>query len=215
MPHDKEYWQKVGARSRNKGKNFERRVAKAMGWTRVPYSGNTPAYGKADVTDSLDSMYRHWYVECKSRPNDVMDYEWFKDLDTLIGPTNTYAIALAYTHHGSSLIYVFLPRHIFRDKRFIDHSKIDREDCVWHPTPCNPTTRAKGFVMACWPDDGNIFMMEPGVEDSGFFNRASRNDTEATQKWSAVVWRSMVCMEIETFKRICKQRRTPANAEPV
>lgn len=60
-------WQAVGARSRGRGKRFEKDVADALGWSRVPFSGRNAIFGEGDVIDGFVNGAGFWLAECKMR----------------------------------------------------------------------------------------------------------------------------------------------------
>lgn len=79
-------WVKSGARSRQRGYRFERTVAELLGWSRVPYSGASAAYGQGDVIDGYINGPGYWMVECKMRtmkkPGSVrVDGKWIEQAD--------------------------------------------------------------------------------------------------------------------------------------
>lgn len=54
-------------RNRGRGKALERKVAKTLGWIRVPYSGSSDVYGRGDVVPVLDPTKCDWVLEAKSK----------------------------------------------------------------------------------------------------------------------------------------------------
>lgn len=57
---------KTNRNNRERGKNFERTVAKYLGFFRVPYSGSAEAYGLGDVRDAEGQDESLTLGECKS-----------------------------------------------------------------------------------------------------------------------------------------------------
>lgn len=52
--------------NKNRGRAFENRCAKALGWTRVPYSGAQKGWGAGDVVDRFYERDGKWMAECKT-----------------------------------------------------------------------------------------------------------------------------------------------------
>lgn len=57
---------RISRNNKNRGREFERVVADALGWTRVPYSGGQKEWGGADVVDGFFKKKGFWAAECKT-----------------------------------------------------------------------------------------------------------------------------------------------------
>jgi len=60
-------WKRSGARSRSRGRTFEKDVARRLGWSRVAMSGANAEYGEGDVIDGFVNGPGYWVAECKMR----------------------------------------------------------------------------------------------------------------------------------------------------
>lgn len=57
---------RISRNNKNRGRQFERDVADALGWQRVPYSGAIKEWGSADVVDAFYKGGGYWAAECKT-----------------------------------------------------------------------------------------------------------------------------------------------------
>lgn len=60
-------YSKIGRNNKNRGREFERKVARLLGWTRVPYSGAMTEWGGGDVMDGFYKRKGFWAAECKTQ----------------------------------------------------------------------------------------------------------------------------------------------------
>lgn len=58
---------RIGRANKNRGRNFERKVADLLEWTRVPYSGAIKDWGGGDVVDGFYKKRGFWSAECKTQ----------------------------------------------------------------------------------------------------------------------------------------------------
>lgn len=107
---------KTNNANRNRGKNLERAIAKELGWSRVPYSGNSEAFGRGDVVDDLDPRHTSWVVEAKGRKRENYGLEagWMEALyehrlGRVGGNVRLRSVALALRLYGSSEIWLAIP----------------------------------------------------------------------------------------------------------
>jgi hypothetical protein len=152
---------KIGRNNKNRGRNFERRVAEKLGFTRVPYSGAIKEWGGADVVDGFYTRNGHWALECKTQqPGPVrsisIKHKWVKQM--LGAETNGRHGAIVTANVGNVLpgqkqdIYVFMLEDTF------EWMDIDEVVCNFG---LEVPTRGKGhnFVIKAedLPKPGNYF----------------------------------------------------------
>mgnify|MGYP001453083081 FL=1 len=116
--------------NRNRGKNFERRVSKYLGFYRVPYSGSAEVFGLGDVRDNESQDESLTIGECKSiTPRNKNSINYIIQEKWLIGDTGIVNQAkksnkmpwLAFTKVRSALWFVILlPNHFRMFLRAID-----------------------------------------------------------------------------------------------
>ena len=129
-------------RNRNRGKQFEVRVAKFLCYFRIPYSGSSALWGLGDVRDFEDKERSRIMIECKTMtPKSVKEINYIVKRDWLVGPDSVVAKAkkennkmpvLAFTRKGSKEIFATLRLVDF--KLFMDalellrqHGIVDKE----------------------------------------------------------------------------------------
>lgn len=115
-------------RNRNRGKQFEARVAKFLGYFRIPYSGSSELWGLGDVRDFEDKDRSRVMIECKTMtPKSVKEINYIIKRDWIVGPDSVVAKAkkennklpaLAFTRKGSKEIFTILRLADF--KLFLD-----------------------------------------------------------------------------------------------
>lgn len=115
-------------RNRNRGKQFEARVAKFLGYFRIPYSGSSELWGLGDVRDFEDKDRSRVMIECKTMtPKSVKEINYIIKRDWIVGPDSIVAKAkkennklpaLAFTRKGSKEIFTILRLADF--KLFLD-----------------------------------------------------------------------------------------------
>ena len=115
-------------RNRNRGKQFEARVAKFLGYFRIPYSGSSELWGLGDVRDFEDKDRSRIMIECKTMtPKSVKEINYIIKRDWIVGPDSVVAKAkkennklpaLAFTRKGSKEIFTILRLADF--KLFLD-----------------------------------------------------------------------------------------------
>lgn len=73
--------------NKNRGRDFENRCAKVLGWTRVPYSGAQAGWGKGDVVDGFYTRNGFWQAECKitigQKTGLSINGKWIKQMNNL------------------------------------------------------------------------------------------------------------------------------------
>lgn len=99
---DKESYRKAGARSRSRGRNFENDVAKALGWSRVAFSGANAAYGEGDVIDGFVNGAGYWLAECKRRQgkehgNVTIEGKWIEQAEKACERSGRWPIIIVGT----------------------------------------------------------------------------------------------------------------------
>lgn len=105
-------WKKVGRNSKNKGRAYERRIADALGWTRVPFSGASRDWGEGDVIDGYYKRNGFWKGECKKQKarksgDIVIQQDW---LEQIAAGLDKSRVDVIFTQtHGSPVSFVFLP----------------------------------------------------------------------------------------------------------
>ena len=122
-------------RNRNRGKQFEARVAKFLGYFRIPYSGSSLLWGLGDVRDFEDKDRSRVMIECKTMtPKSVKEINYIIKRDWLVGPDSVVAKAkkennklpvLAFTRKGSREIFATL--RLIDFKLFMDCLELLRE----------------------------------------------------------------------------------------
>lgn len=121
-------------RNRNRGKNFERKVAEVLGFFRIPYSGSSKLWGLGDVRDNEHKDYSRYMGECKTMtPKAKTEVNYIIQAKWLIGPDSVVARAkeennklpfLAFTKKSSPLTFVITRIEDF--KMFLDAMDILR-----------------------------------------------------------------------------------------
>lgn len=122
-------------RNRNRGKQFEARVAKFLGYFRIPYSGSSELWGLGDVRDFEDKDRSRVMIECKTMtPKSVKEINYIIKRDWIVGPDSVVAKAkkennkmpaLAFTRKGSKEIFAILRLVDF--KLFLDCLELLRQ----------------------------------------------------------------------------------------
>ena len=122
-------------RNRNRGKQFEARVAKFLGYFRIPYSGSSELWGLGDVRDFEDKDRSRVMIECKTMtPKSVKEINYIIKRDWIVGPDSVVAKAkkennkmpaLAFTRKGSKEIFAILRLVDF--KLFLDWLELLRQ----------------------------------------------------------------------------------------
>lgn len=82
---------KINKNNRERGKTFERKMAKFLGWFRIPYSGSSSTYGYGDIRDHEDQAKSTYMGECKSitprsakEINYIIKEKWLVGKDSII-----------------------------------------------------------------------------------------------------------------------------------
>lgn len=140
MP-DKQDWQRVGARSRDRGKSFERDIADMFGWRRVPFSGRNAEFGEGDVIDGTVGGAGFWLAECKMRTRGsetvVIERGWIHQMADCAERSGRFPLLVVGTKHDrdkpSRNAVVLLPPES-RDFLFdrVVHAR-NRVDFSWAP----------------------------------------------------------------------------------
>jgi hypothetical protein len=96
--------------NKNRGREFENRCAKALGWTRVPYSGAQAHWGKGDVVDRFYEKDGEWHAECKTtvgqKTGISINGKWLKQMRD---HAPTRRPVLFFTRKASTNIWVLAP----------------------------------------------------------------------------------------------------------
>lgn len=73
MAKERTQTQKTNNNNRKRGAAFEKNVAKALNWYRVPLSGSSSLFGWCDVRDAESKSNGYWLGECKTMTPDNPD----------------------------------------------------------------------------------------------------------------------------------------------
>lgn len=110
--------------NKNRGREFENRCAKFLGWTRVPYSGAQAHWGKGDVVDKFYEQTGEWHAECKTtigqKTGLSINGKWITQMQN---HSHSRRPILFFTRKASTDIWVLLPLMSwchFIGKRLID-----------------------------------------------------------------------------------------------
>lgn len=140
-----EFWKKLGRNNKNRGRTFEKKVAAVLGWTRVPYSGGSGAWGEGDVVDGFYARTGKWFAECKTQPcsqgmNVSVRSKWIERCFKSANKETRLPVIIT-SLYGRSEAYVFLPRRsVFR---WMFETKFElAADIRWH-------TKARGQGGFC------------------------------------------------------------------
>lgn len=109
--------------NRERGKAFENKMAKFLGWWRIPYSGSSELYGLGDIRDHEDQNKARYIGECKSiTPRSVKEINYIIQEKWLVGKDSVVARA---KKQGNKLPVLFFTKvrsalsfAIIRDKDF-------------------------------------------------------------------------------------------------
>lgn len=126
--------------NRERGKAFENKIAKMLGFFRVPYSGSAEAYGLGDVRDKEDQTQCRYLGECKTMTpraktevNYIIQAKWLIGKDSIMQRAKKAGNKLpflSFTKKGTAQSFTIVRDADF--KMFIDaievlrrHSMID------------------------------------------------------------------------------------------
>ena len=85
---------RINRNNRERGKAFENKVAKLLGFIRVPYSGSAEEYGLGDVRDKESQKDARWIGECKTMtPKSTAEINYIIQAKWLIGKNSIIARA--------------------------------------------------------------------------------------------------------------------------
>lgn len=107
--------QKTNNNNRKRGAAFEKNVAKALNWYRVPLSGSSSLFGWCDVRDSESKSGGYWLGECKTMTPDNLESPSYtierKWLDKLVArSTEELKIPVLFmTLYGKPNKFVVMP----------------------------------------------------------------------------------------------------------
>jgi hypothetical protein len=80
--------------NRERGKAFEDKMARFLGWWRIPYSGSSELFGLGDIRDSEDKSSARYMGECKSiTPKSVSEINYIIKEKWLVGKDSVVARA--------------------------------------------------------------------------------------------------------------------------
>lgn len=114
--------------NKNRGRAFENRCAKALGWTRVPYSGAQKGWGAGDVVDRFYERDGKWMAECKitvgQKTGISIKGKWRKQM---VRDLDGRLPLLFFARKGSSRTWVLMPYDSWREmsKTFQFHAEVD------------------------------------------------------------------------------------------
>lgn len=115
---------RINRNNRERGKDFERKMADLLGFFRVPYSGAAAGYGEGDLRDAEDREKSLFLGECKTiTPRSQREINYVLKRDWLVGDKGIVARAkesggkfpfLAFTRARSPLAFVVLRAEDFK-----------------------------------------------------------------------------------------------------
>jgi len=107
--------------NRERGKAFERKMAKFLSFVRVPYSGSSELYGEGDIRDHKDPDQCYYLGECKSMTpksktevNFIIKKEWLDAIFTRSRKAGRLFGFLAFTKSAHPQAYVIVKAEDFR-----------------------------------------------------------------------------------------------------
>jgi len=107
--------------NRERGKNFERKMAKFLSFVRVPYSGSSELYGEGDIRDHKDPDVCFYLGECKSitpksvtEVNFIIKKEWLDAIFTRAKKAGKKLGFLTFTKSAHPQAYVITKAEDFR-----------------------------------------------------------------------------------------------------
>jgi hypothetical protein len=85
---------KTNKNNRERGKAFENKMAKYLGWWRIPYSGSSELFGLGDIRDTEDKATARYMGECKSiTPRSAKEINYIIQEKWLVGKDSVVARA--------------------------------------------------------------------------------------------------------------------------
>lgn len=107
--------------NRERGKSFERKMAKFLAFVRVPYSGSSELYGEGDIRDHKDPDVCFYLGECKSitpksktEVNFIIKKEWLDAIFARAKKANRKFGFLTFTKSAHPQAYVITKAEDFR-----------------------------------------------------------------------------------------------------
>lgn len=183
---------KIGRNNKNRGREFEKKVANTLGWTRVPYSGAISSWGYGDVVDGFYKQKGFWSAECKTQqPGPLgtisVTQKYIKQMDK--GSDGQRKGLLVIKNVGELRSYVVMPTASF--EQILDHLLPSEYELVKGMYPLNSAGTADGFVV---PVEYLKYIKGLGVVAS-FMVESPRIGTE----------RGWCLMTLDTFKYYIKK----------
>lgn len=109
----------INNRNRQRGKDFEKKVARELNMDRVPYSGSSEAFGFGDIMDKYHGP-GFWLGEAKSitpknknQVNVTLETKWFGDIEAKARKAGRLPF-LVHTLYGSPKAHVSISLWLFR-----------------------------------------------------------------------------------------------------
>lgn len=179
---------RIGRNNKNRGRNFERKVADFLGWTRVPYSGAIKDWGGGDVVDGFYKRKGLWSAECKTQQPGPLGtlsvlQKW---LEQIARATSGGRQGILITRNvGERTIYVLMQAHAF--DLILDNLMPSELDMMLPEPDLRAQGTGMGFVVPL-----DYLSCSRGLGYMVTFNVVSE---KLDEKWQ---W---VLMTLDTFKR--------------
>lgn len=123
---------KINRNNRQRGANFEKKVADYLDMFVVPYSGSNARYGYGDIRDSEGINGGTWLGECKNRKCDdifVIERDWWKMLDQRSCALRSHGF-LAFMKSGRAEKYIMLHLGIFENLYNVSGVQLFRSEYI-------------------------------------------------------------------------------------